>query len=217
MTPFAGPETSARSVFTPQSPATVRTRSTGPGRKRRSHRQEIAQRGVGPGVPLEVLLGAMRSVPHECHELAQRRGALGVRDSVEVDARPPPGRPLSAGDRGGWRQLICAIGPVLAGLQKVARHAADQRRTGTGRVRGPFAKDSFTNSRPTSAWWPGHEPHVRQFVQDGVCRGCRIAQAVARERTIRSSRRVNRAAFSMAPALYSGRTPGRRNRTERRS
>ena len=78
-------------------------------------RHEVRERGIAPGMTLEVPAGRIeeRLAPHEGGQLLEHRGALGVGDAVEV----LPGR-LEVDDvrhdRVGGRQLVLHIGPGLA-------------------------------------------------------------------------------------------------------
>ncbi len=140
-----------------------------PGRLRQ-HRQQVAQLGVAVRVLLEVAPRALQErVPaHVRHQLLEHRGALGVRDAVEVQLGVLQVTDVGR-DRVRGRQLVGAVGPGLAVVGEGdpavlepggLHHGEHAHEVGEGllepQVVPPLHGDEVA------------EPHVRHLVQDDV-------------------------------------------------
>ena len=136
--------------------------------------QQVGEPGVAPGVLGEIGADAGQELllPDEGDQLAQRRGALGVGDAVEVEF---DGLQVDhvGGDRVGARQLVLPVGPGFArvgeGGPRIVPRGAAVADLALREVGGPFG-EGLVEPQVVP---PGHgdqvaEPHVGELVQDRV-------------------------------------------------
>ena len=132
--------------------------------------EQVGERGVAPGVPVEVAAHAGEEgvLAEVGRELAQRGGALGVGDAVEVEqGRAVVGH--RTGDRVGGREGVGAVAPRLAGEREVLPRAV----VVGGAVGGEHPHVLREGLVEPEVVPPPHrhqvaEPHVRELVGDDL-------------------------------------------------
>jgi hypothetical protein len=133
-------------------------------------REQVGELRVPEGVPTEVRAepGDELALAHPGDELLEGRGPLGVGDPVEADLDRLEVLEVRR-DRVRGRQLVLAVGPVLALVGETRPRLVVRRSLHRGVVRGPLG-ERLVEPQVVP---PAHrdqvaEPHVRQLVQHRV-------------------------------------------------